>query len=254
MKANIITLTTDFATDLYVGQIKGVLLSLNPKTLLIDLTHRIKSFNILEGAFFISQVCPRFPCGTIHLVVVDPGVGSKREALIILTDKHHYIGPNNGIFHFIKENEMIKKVVKIDQETFKKASATFHGRDIFAPVASFLSLGRKMEEFGWVVNKKEIKKLSIPSECIMYIDEFGNVITNIKKRFSLGEKLTVVYKEKKISATFARTFSDVKEGEYVVLKGSSGFLEVDKNKASAAEELEARVGEKIQITKFKENF
>lgn len=247
MRRKIITLTTDFATDLYVGQIKGVILSINPEIKLIDLTHKIKSFNILNAAFFIWQVCPLFPEAVIHLVVVDPGVGSKRTALIIRTEKHLYIGPNNGIFHFIEEEQKIKEVIQINPDKFKNSSTTFQARDIFAPIASFLSLGRKIEEFGWRVSKKVIKKLNLPDRCILYIDDFGNIITNIREDFSPGERLKVIYKRKKIEAIFARTFSEVKEGSYVVLKGSSGYLEIDKNKASAAKSLGAKTGDRINI-------
>ncbi|RLE12219.1 hypothetical protein DRJ04_06585 [Candidatus Aerophobetes bacterium] len=248
-KTIIITLTTDFATDLYAGQMKGVILSINPEARIIDLTHKIKNYNVLEGAFFISQVCPTFPSRTIHLVVVDPGVGSDRRAVIICTEKYYYIGPDNGIFHFIIEKEKIRQVAQITTESFSNSSFTFQGRDIFAPVAAYLSLGRRMEEFGQLIDKKLLEKLTVPEECILYIDEFGNIITSIKKEFSLGERLTVRYGRKKVEATFARTFSQVKEGDYVVLKGSSGYLEVDRNKASAAAALGARVGEKIHICK-----
>ena len=249
MRTKIITLTTDFVSDLYVGQMKGVILSINPEVKLIDLTHKIKSFNILETAFFIWQVCPSFPDETIHLIVVDPGVGSDRTALIIRTKRHLYIGPNNGIFHFIEENQEVREVVKINTKAFKNSSATFQGKDIFAPLASLLSTGRKMEKFGERVDKKIIEKLNLPEGCILYIDDFGNIITNIKKEFSPGEKLTVMYKGKKVKVTFARTFSDVQEGSYLVLKGSSGYLEIDKNKASAAKALGAQVGDKIGILK-----
>ncbi|MCD6406770.1 SAM-dependent chlorinase/fluorinase [Candidatus Aerophobetes bacterium] len=250
MKTNgILTLTTDFSDDIYVGQMKGVIVSINPEARIIDLTHRIKSFGILEAAFFISQVCPTFPPGTVHIVVIHPGVGTKRREIILLTDRHFYIGPDNGIFHFVKKIENLKKVVEIDMNLFKDACFTFHGRDIFAPVGAYLSSGRKMEEFGKIVDKDTIVSLSLPEGCIIYIDAFGNIITNIKKEFFYGDKLIIKYGNKKVKATFARTFSEVKEGEYVVLRGSSGYLEVDKNKSSAADELAAKTGEKISISR-----
>lgn len=248
-RANIITLTTDFATTFYSGQMKGAIFSINPEAKLIDLTHRVRDYNVLEGAFFISQVCPTFPSRTVHLVVVDPGVGSKRRGIIISTEKYHYVGPDNGVFHFVEGRERIKQIVQIDEAVFPNSSATFHGRDIFAPVASFLSLGKDAEEFGWRIDKKTTNRLALPEGCILYIDGFGNIITNIKKVFSPGERLAILYKQKKVQATFAKTFSQVKEGEYVVLKGSSGYLEIDRNRASAAGELKVRVGEKIHILK-----
>lgn len=250
METPIITLTTDFATDLYVGQMKGIILSINPFAKLIDLTHRIKSYSVIEAAFFIGQVCKAFPEGAVHTVVVDPGVGSEREAIILSTEKYFYVGPDNGVFHFVIQDEKIKKVFQIDKKLFKDAAPTFHGRDIFAPVAAFLSKGENPEKFGSPIEKEKLKKISLPSEVILYIDEFGNIITNIRKEFPLGEKLIVEYKGKKITATFARIFSDVKEGEYVVLKGSSGYLEVDRNRASAAESLDASTGEKIRIRRI----
>jgi len=247
---SILTLTTDFATDLYVGQMKGIIVSINPEVKIIDLTHRIESYSILGAAFFISQVCSTFPPGTVHVAVIDPGVGSERRGIIIFTEKYYYIGPDNGIFHFIEEKEKIKKIIEIDMNLFKKASFTFHGRDVFAPIGAYLSKGRRMEEFGKETDKETINKLSIPKNCILYIDEFGNIITNVKEEFSPGEKLIVKHGAKKIKAIFAKTFSDVRENEYVVLQGSSGYLEVDKNKSSAADDFGAKVGDKISISRI----
>jgi len=248
-KESIITLTTDFASDLYVGQMKGKILSINPRAKIIDLTHKVQSYSILEAAFFIFQVCPTFPPETVHIVVIDPGVGTERRALVISTENYHYIGPDNGVFHFILDKEKVKKAVQIDMKAFPDASFTFHGRDVFAPIGAYLSLGKGEDEFGFQIDKRLVKRLALPKGCILYIDQFGNIITNIKKEFRLGEVLTISYKKRRIKAPFVRTFCDVKEGEYAILKGSSGYIEVDKNKASAARDLGVKVGDRIFITK-----
>ena len=241
----IITLTTDFGSELYAGQIKGVILSINKEAKIIDITHNVKSYNIAEGAFLLGEVCSRFPAGSIHIGVIDPGVGTSRAGLIIETEKFYFIGPDNGLFSLAIRDQKIKKIIQIDTSKFEAVSYTFQGRDIFAPVAAYISLGKKIENFGHQI--KKLKELKLKKNSILYIDEFGNIITTIQKAFPLGKKITIFYKDRKIRAKFARTFAEVKPTEFVVLKGSSGYLEIDKNKDSAARDLGAKVGEKIEI-------
>ena len=228
---------------------KGVILSINEEVKIVDITHQVENYNLVEGAFLISQVCPFFPAGTIHLAVIDPGVGTSRKGLIIQTDKYYFVGPDNGIFSFVLEKEVIRKIVEINRSKFKIIAPTFEGRDVFAPVAAYISMGKQMEDFGSEI--KNIKQLKIEENSILHIDEFGNIITSIQREFNCGENLTVVYQGKKVKAKFVRSFSEVKEGSYLVLKGSSGYLEVDRNRSSAAKALGARMGEKIEIYKAK---
>ena len=241
----IITLTTDFSSDLYRGQMKGVILSINEKVQIIDIGHHTRHYDILEGAFLIWQVCCRFPPGSIHVGVVDPGVGTSRAGLAIKTEKYYFIGPDNGLFSLALKDQRIKTIIQIDPSRFEEVSSTFHGRDVFAPLAAHVSLGKKIEDFGQRIHK--IKELKLKKDSIIYIDEFGNIITSIRKISPLAKKVTIHYKDRKIKAKFGETFAEAKEGEFVVLRGSSGYLEIDKNKDSAARSLEAKVGEGIKI-------
>ncbi len=241
----IITLTTDFGSELYAGQMKGVILSINKEAKIIDITHNVKSYNIMEGAFLLREACSRFPAGSIHVGVIDPGVGTSRAGLIIETEKFYFIGPDNGLFSLAIRGQKIKKIIQIDTSKFEEASPTFQGRDIFAPIAAYISLGERIENFGR--RTKKIEELKLKENSIIYIDKFGNIITTIQKAFPPGKKITIFYKSRKIRAKFAKTFAQAKRGEFIVLKGSSGYLEIDKNKDSAARDLGAKIGEKIEI-------
>lgn len=243
----IITLTTDFHDDLYVAQVKGVILSINRKVRIVDIKHDVTSYSIPEAAFLISQTYPSFSRGTIHLAIIDPGVGTSRGCLLIQTQDYFFIGPDNGLFSLILKDEKMKKIFEVDAAKFKPVSPTFHGRDIFAPLAAYISLGKKPEEFGRRVQK--IVELEMKRNSIIYIDGFGNIITSIKKNFLPGKELIVRHKKRKIGARFVRTFAEAKRDEFIVLKGSSGYLELDKNLSSSARELEARVGDPIEIIK-----
>jgi hypothetical protein len=249
-KANatpIITLTTDFGDDLYVAQIKGVILSINRKVKIVDIKHNVTSYSILEAAFLISQTYPSFPRDTIHLAVIDPGVGTSRGSLLIQTQNYFFIGPDNGLFSLILKEQKLKKIFEVDAAKFKPVSPTFHGRDIFAPLAAYISLGKEPEEFGRRIQK--IVELEMKRNSIIYIDGFGNIITGIKKDFPIGEELMVRHKKRKIVARFVRTFAEAKRDEFILLRGSSGYLELDKNLSSAARQLRTRVGDPIEIIK-----
>jgi len=241
----IITLTVDFSSDLYRGQMKGVILSINEKVRIIDIGHHTRHYDILEGAFLIWQACCCFPPGSIHVGVIDPGVGTSRAGLAIKTDKFYFIGPDNGLFSLALKDQRIETIIQIDPSRFEKVSSTFHGRDIFAPLAAHISLGKKIEDFGQRIDK--IKELKLKKDSIIYIDEFGNIITSIRKISPLAKKVTIHYKDRKVRAKLTETFAGVKTGEFVVLRGSSGYLEIDKNKDSAARDLRAKVGETVKI-------
>ena len=245
--APIITLTTDFRHDLYVGQIKGVILSISERVRIVDIKHDVTSYSIREAAFLISQISPLFPRGTVHLAIIDPGVGTSRRCLLIRTQDYFFIGPDNGLFSLVLKEQKMKKVFEVDPAKFKQVSPTFHGRDIFAPLAAYISLGKDPEEFGRRV--EEIVEIEMKRNSIIYIDGFGNIITSIKKSFPPGKELMVRHKKRKIVARFVRIFAEAKRDEFILLRGSSGYLELNKNLSSAARQLEARVGDPIEITK-----
>jgi S-adenosylmethionine hydrolase len=146
----IITLLTDFGLKTYMASMRGVILSINPKCTLVDITHMINSHDIKEGAFILGQAYSNFPKGTIHLSVVDPGVGSARKPILIVTKNYFFVGPDNGLFTIALRRERVKQAVVLTNQKFflPEISTTFHGRDIFAPAAAYLSLGVKPESFG----------------------------------------------------------------------------------------------------------
>ncbi len=239
----IITVTTDFGlNDYFVGVMKGVILSINPDVCIVDINNNIRRHDIMQGAFSISSSFRYFPSGTIHLVVVDPGVGSRRRAIVVSCEGHYFIGPDNGVFTFLFQESNDYQIYEITNSSFMcdSISFTFHGRDIFAPVSAHLSLGKPISAVGKEVfdpvmldiNPPIITENRIIGEVI-YVDTFGNLITNIKADL-ISEGCDVVVSGLKVG-TIKDSYSSVKEGEVVALIGSSGYLEIAVNKGSAKE-------------------
>ena len=281
MKNKIITLLTDFGTiDPYVSIMKGVILSINPNVNIIDISHNVPKFDIVKGAFILFNSGRYFPEGTIHVIVIDPGVGSERLPILIKTKRYYLIGPDNGVLSLLAYKDGIEKIYTLNNPKYflDRVSMTFHGRDIFAPVAAHLSMGVNLSEFGNEI--QSIKKIDeiyfsnpiIKSECeiifnIIDIDGFGNIITNIsaetilklikklKENIKKDEKFIYikVYKgvdfdESKslsISFPFKRTYDDVKKGEFLALIGSHGNLEFSQNQDNAAKHLKILPGDKL---------
>jgi S-adenosylmethionine hydrolase len=254
-----ITLTTDFGLcDSYAGQVKGVILKINPNARLIDITHQIPTWDIVKGAFVLNSFYKYFPKGTIHLVVVDPTVGSKRKGLLIQTEDYFFVGADNGIFSFIYENERIKEIQEIKNQKFflSEESSTFHARDIFAPVAAYSSLGVKIDEFG--PKAGECIKLSIPTPIIeknrikgeiVYIDNFGNLISNISKGYLTlfpQRKLVVFIGNRKIEK-LSRSYFDGKSSQILALVNSSNLLEISAQKNRADKLLKRKVGDRVEV-------
>jgi S-adenosylmethionine hydrolase len=254
----VITLTTDFGTkEPYAGIMKGVILGLNPKAAVIDLTHEIEPQNINEAAFVLRNACKYFPAETVHIVVVDPGVGSPRRAIALKRGKYFFVGPDNGVF-----TEFFPRAEKIVQIKNKKyllplRGATFHGRDVFAPAAAWLSRGLPLEELGpEIKDPVKIKppkarkiKDSIKGE-IVHIDRFGNCISNIE-----GELIAELKKEKKkilvkVKGTelplvpFYSYKGVVKAGAVI---NSDGLLEIFVYEGNAAREMGIKTGDAINV-------
>jgi S-adenosylmethionine hydrolase len=254
----IITLTTDFGTkDGYVGAVKGVIKRINPDAEVVDITHETGPFDILGAAFTLNSFYRFFPRGTIHLAVVDPGVGSQRQPLVIKSKDFFFVGPDNGLFSFVFENETITDMVVISNEEYFLAelSSTFHARDLFAPVAGYLSLGVKVNEFGKAA--KECYKLAIPepklskgklSGEIIHIDGFGNLVTNIAAKSLQGRKVAAITMARRRIKRFARSYSDIKEGDVGALIGSSDLLEIALDQGSAQQALKSKVGSAVTVT------
>ncbi len=250
----IITLATDFGEkDYFVGAVKGVVLSINPKAKIVDITHQLPTFNLISAAFTLKNFCNYYSPGTIHLVVVDPGVGGKRKPILIQTEKYFFVGPDNGIFSWI--DKPFKQIIHLTNSKFflNPVSATFQARDIFAPVAAYLSLGVKIDEFGKAI--KKISRLEIPKVQIkknkligevIHIDNFGNLITNIKKEDLFERRESLKIKGKKVEKIRNR-FSEAPKGEMLAFWGSSGFLEIAANQENLAEILKVKIGDKVEV-------
>jgi S-adenosylmethionine hydrolase len=256
---SIITLTTDFGVaDWFVGTMKGVILGLQSRAQIVDITHEIPAGDIRAGAFALAVSNGFFPKGTVHVAVVDPGVGSRRRAIAVQTVNYFFVGPDNGVLSFALAREKIKAVHQITNEQLylRPVSNTFHGRDIFAPVAANLSKGLPLRKVGASI--KEFAKLSWPEPKrtansiqgeIAYIDRFGNAITNIHStaltaRFE--DACEVVIKGKRLCA-LQPFYMAVPSGDPVAMPGSSGFLELAVNGGSAAKRFNLKVGERVVV-------
>jgi len=260
----LITMTTDFGyDDPSVGVMKGVMYSINPLLNIVDLTHNIAPQGIQEAAFTIGMNYQYFPSNSIHLVVVDPGVGSGRRPLLVVSGEHYFIGPDNGVFSYIyKQAPKNLIVVHITSEHFflKKDSPTFQGRDVFSPCAAWLSTGLDIDRFGEVIEDYHTIHLpvalkqndrSLKGEVIL-IDGFGNAITNIKKteiddlRSLLPEgRLKIFLKGREIQ--FREYYSQADDRSVSALINSSDYLEVFVYSGSAASEYDIRLGDAVEI-------
>jgi S-adenosyl-L-methionine hydrolase (adenosine-forming) len=247
----IITLLTDFGTsDSYVAEMKGVLLSRGPSVVLIDITHDIAPGDIRSAAYLLGRTWHRFPPGTVHLVVVDPGVGSGRHPLALTRDGHGFVGPDNGVFTPVLHDAEVQIVVL---ETPSQASPTFHGRDIFAPAAAALARGSPLSQLGQPLHpipvrlaytQPELKGQVLLGE-IVYRDRFGNLVSNIPADLvPPGACLAVGDVD---VGELRRTYSDVASGELVAYIGSGGSVEIAVRDGSAAEHLSLAVGGRVRL-------
>ena len=267
-RPRIITLTTDFGTsDTYVGIMKGVILSINPKAQIVDLTHAIPPQDIYEAAFSIYAARSYFPKGTIHIIVVDPGVGSDRQAIVSHIDNALFVCPDNGVLSYLLHSAENAGAHPIDSVAIQNAayylpevSNTFHGRDIFAPVAAHLSLGVPFDDIG--PRLKTLVRLPIPKidtsgdtliGQIIKIDRFGNLITNISKgAFEAFLNDDVNYEIRVGNASLNRlnsAYADAEIGEPLAIMGSLALLEIAVNGGNAEKQLGLKRGAAAIIRK-----
>jgi S-adenosylmethionine hydrolase len=253
----IITLTTDFgAAAPYAAALKGVILGLNPAARLVDLTHQIPPQDVRHAAFFLASALPYFPDGTIHVVVVDPGVGTDRAILYVETGGRRLLVPDNGCWTLLPYR-MPPRVIRLVESRFwrQSVSATFHGRDIFAPVAGHLSLGTDPALLGppvreWVrLTQNEPRPvMNGVSGEVVFIDDFGNIITNIRVDWTQAPQVLLVGGVALTgSFRWVRTYADASPGSLVALASSSGLLEIAVAKGNAARRLGAEVGTPVTI-------
>ena len=255
----IITLTTDFgAGDWFVGSMKGVILGIEPRATIVDITNDVSPGNVRAGAFALAVSYKCFPRLTVHCAVVDPGVGSDRAAIVVKTADYFFVGPDNGLLSFALAREKVFEAWRIENEVYfrKPVSSTFHGRDIFAPVAARLSqqilmesLGTKVKDFvrlKWPPTKMELG--AVFGEVI-YIDRFGNAITNIDfaALAHLGKRAWIVETQGKELGEMRKFYHQVSVGEPLAVLGSSGFLEIAVNGGSAARTLGLKIGTPVIV-------
>jgi S-adenosylmethionine hydrolase len=271
----VITLTTDFGyDDPYVAAVKGAILNINPQATIIDISHTIRPQDILQAAFILDGAYRYFPKQTVHVAIVDPGVGSERRAVILKTPSAFFVAPDNGILSYIVDDlfsidgqSAVEQTQGLTEVVFKKGleaaaitdprfwrhpvSPTFHGRDIFAPVAAGLSLGISPFEFGEKINSLHLLPIAKPSldpdgnviGQVLHVDRFGNLITNIRSNNLRGKNITIDVGGRRIQG-----MSDYyAQGEGIMaVVGSSGYLEISLRDGSACDFLAVEVGDEVR--------
>jgi S-adenosyl-L-methionine hydrolase (adenosine-forming) len=258
-----ITLTTDFGTnDHFVGAMKGVILEITPEAQIVDISHAVQPFDVLDGALTISQAYSYFPSGTVHLVVVDPGVGTARRPIIAVSERHFFVAPDNGVLSLIyaQEERMHVRHVSSDHYFLQPVSNTFHARDIFAPVAAYLAKQVDSQKFGdeiqdytkFAAPKPKVVDANRMRAVILKVDRFGNLITNITPKDApmLFEaqpapfKLVVGSKE---ITVIRKVYGEGAAGEVFGIMGSMGFLEIAANRGAASQITGAGKGNEVSI-------
>lgn len=256
--SGVITLTTDFGLeDHYAGVMKGVILSIFPAARIVDLSHSVAAYSIEQAAFVLDQSCRWFPRGTVHVAVVDPGVGSERRALLAEAGGSYFVAPDNGALSYVFEHEQ-PTVRALDAERFalKEMSRTFHGRDLFAPAAAWLAKGTPFAEFGEEIEEYVRLPPSAPLDAsdgrrigrVLNIDRFGNIVTSFKpsELAGLAGGFTLSVGSLKVSRRID-SYAEAQAGEPFLIAGSSGHVEVSLREASAAEAAQAQVGDPVEL-------
>jgi S-adenosylmethionine hydrolase len=259
----VITLTTDFGlNDHFVGTVKGVILNIVPDVEIVDISHAVQSFDIFDGALTIAQAYSYFPADTVHLVVVDPGVGTARRALVVKTEKHTFVAPDNGVLSLVYGREERLHVREITAEHYylQPVSKTFHARDIFAPVAASLAKGVDSEKFGDLISdfvrfnapKPKSVDATTLKGVVLKVDRFGNLITNITPQdapmlFQLDPlpfKITVGKRE---ITEIKTAYAEGAPGEVFGILGSMGYLEIATNRGAAAQLAGTGKGSEVKV-------
>jgi len=261
---SIITLITDFGLkDSYVGVMKGVILDIAPQVTLIDISHEIAPQDVQGAAYVLYTAYPYFPEGTIHLVVVDPGVGSERRAIAVQTPRAYFVAPDNGVLSYVLAREPVKGMVSLNNPHYwlpevrsgRPVAPTFHGRDIFAPAAAHLARGVPLANLGeplseiitFPLPKPQIRPDGIIIGHVLHVDRFGNLITDVESGHIEGKRGLTVEVAGRMIEGLGLTFSSVEEGELVAYLGSAGYLEVAVRGGSAAQELGIKTGDRVVI-------
>ncbi len=262
MSRPVITLTTDFGqVDGYVAAMKGVILSICPQAVLVDVTHQVRPQGVQQAAYLLSFAARQFPPGTVHLAVVDPGVGTERRAIAVHCGRALYVAPDNGVLSLAMAQDPAREAVQLLEPRFRlpEVSATFHGRDIFAPAAAHLACGAHLQEMGPPIPVSDLCLLPISTleaveagdqqAVILHVDHFGNLITNFVAA-DPDAPLIITASGERITG-LSQTFADVEPGQLVAYVGSGGYVEIAVREGSAAERLGLDVGSPVRFASGK---
>lgn len=258
LPGRVVTLLSDFGLqDVYVGVMKGAIAQINPTLTVIDLTHQIPPQNIAAGRFHLMNAYPYFPVETVHVAVVDPGVGSARRAIAIQLHDGFLVGPDNGLFSGVLDQHSPLAAVELTNPHYwrtSRPSTTFHGRDIFAPVGAHLASGVPLEKLGTAIDLASLKQLPL-ANCtktegaiagsIQHIDHFGNLITNIPGNEVVDKNWSVAIGE--ITVLAQQTYADTPIGSLLALVGSQGWVEIAVSGGNAQTQLRLNVGSPVQV-------
>ena len=263
MARPVITLTTDFGLrDPYVASMKGVILSICPEARVVDISHEVPKFDVRAGALIMAQAAPWFPAGTVHVGVVDPGVGTARRAIVVVSEHYVFVGPDNGLLMLAAKRDGLRTVYAIENEELMldKISRTFHGRDIFAPVAARIASGLEPSEVGPEVGDYVMPSFAEPRiegpralGEVMYIDGFGNIITNISEEFLAklglgdGSYLRIRIGDEDLELRLCSAYGEAGPGELLAIVDSWGMLEIAINLGNAARELGVKPGQAVAV-------
>jgi len=253
-----ITLTSDFGLkDPYVAEMKGVILSVNSKAQIVDVSHEVYTFNVRMGAYILACAAPYFPDGAVHVAVVDPGVGTSRRAVVVQTKKACFVGPDNGVLMLAAQAMGIEHIYELSNPQFMlpQVSNTFHGRDIFAPAAAHLTLGVPPSMFGEEVAAPVTPKFTtveskngVLTGEVLHVDGFGNAILNLtQKDLAQATSVKVNFHHVSLQLALAKAYGQVKPQEATALVGSSGFLEVALNQGSFADRYSVKAGDRVEV-------
>lgn len=255
---------TDFGTsDPYVGAMKGVILSVFPTARIVDVSHDVPKFNIRHAAFILEESAPYFPRGTVHLVVVDPGVGMERRRIAVATSRSFYVGPDNGVLYLSVKREGVERIVSIENEDYMlhRRPSTFEGLGVFSPAAAHLARGVDIQELGCTI--EGLMELNFPEPRItgedvegevLYVDGFGNIVSNIpyellrEAHIAAGCSLEISIGDRVIDLMLLETYGEAELGSLLALIGSSGFLEVAINRGNAALEYDVKEGDVLKLS------
>lgn len=254
MPKEVITVTTDFGDAFALAQLELVIAALNGEARIVNVSNTVSPFSVIEGAFVLSKVYRLAPPGSIHLGVVDPGVGSERSGLLIRSRNHWFIGPNNGLLYPAARDDGIIQAYRLEEDRIAPIrSNTFHGRDVFARAAGLLTRGVRLEEFCVPLETTEIIPLEFSPYQVVHVDPYGNIkLSSEATNFSAGDRVLVGSSVFEAVIPFCRTFEDVGPGELLIYEGSHQTLEVAQRLGSAVEKFQVKTGDVLSVERLED--